>query len=217
VAALGNTGTKPATGNILQIRLISIQEQQLGMVILHYRAGTLITGGATNGEIVTALSTAFETVLKPCMNPATTFLGVDLKDLTAILDAPCRTRDDTGLGSGTASDPLPMQTCGIITKYTLAGGPGFRGRAYIPFPGEADNDAANDPGVAYFGKLGALATVMQAVQTVVGAGGTTPLQPVIYHRGSGGADDITNCIARSYWATQRRRGQRAAQNRNPLI
>lgn len=216
MAAQGNVTTKPQAGNILQVKLVSGQSQQMAYNIFHYRVGTLTTGGATNGEIVTALSTKFKTPLRPLLNPSAFFVGIDLKDLTAILDRSAWSIDDAGLGTGSASDPLPMQVCGHISKYTLIGGRGFRGRFYVPFPGEADNDASHLPIAAYIVKLNALAAALVDTPTIVGATGSTPLQPVIYHRGSGNSDDITDCRSRAYWTTQRRRGQIGQQNADPF-
>jgi len=216
VPAFGNVSLKPANNDLLEVTVVCRLEPQTAMNVYHYRASAIITGGATLGEIVSAIDSAFKPVMRPLVNPAATYRGVFMRDLTSPFDRPAFTIDGSSVGTGTAGDLLPQQTCGLVTKYTQFGGRAFRGRTYVPFPGEADNEADNSPSAAYQAKLATLATLILASQVVVGVTGSTTIVPVIYHVGTGGANDITETKARSEWATQRRRASRGAPNIDPF-
>lgn len=214
--AVGNTGHKPISGAIIQVRVVASRLAQVAFNILHYRASGIITGGATNGELLTNLDTYMETEFKTLMAVLARYEGMDLKDITSVSDRAASINDNAAVGTGAAGDTLPMQTCGIITKYTIAAGPGFRGRLYLPFPSEGMNTAGNLPEAAYVTALNALALKIATARTVVGAAGTTTITPVIYHRDSGNADDVVDAKGRGYWGTQRRRGQLGQTNPLPF-
>src|SRR3546814_8120191 len=67
-----------------------------------------------------------------------------------------------GQGLFLGGDLLPGQVCGMVTKLTAAAGRRFRGRVYVPFPLETDNDGIV-PSAAYVARINpvALAQISQ--------------------------------------------------------
>lgn len=123
--------------------------------------------------------------------------------------------DNIGVGTaGTAL--LPTQTCGIITTQTPFAGSGFRGRLYIPFPDEADNDNATSlPTAGYKARLAALAAVICVPTTVTVGINSCVLLPYVRHSGSHTGEVIDNYAARQKWATQKSRGSYGQPNTYP--
>lgn len=117
--------------------------------------------------------------------------------------------DSTAPGQVGNGPALPRQCCGIFTKTTRFIGRKYRGRAYVPFPGEGSNDLLGVPVAAYLTALGNLASEATIVQNpAVGVDGLT-LEPILQAGGDPTAINytlITGSIIRNRWATQRSRG-----------
>lgn len=115
--------------------------------------------------------------------------------------------DSTSAAAGTdATDRLPKQVSGLLTKNTAFGGPRYRGRLYMPFPSEGFNDVDGRPNGAYTGRLQTWGTQYFQGMTVTSGADTSSLVPIIYHRDTNTWDVVTSVLVRGRWATQRRRG-----------
>lgn len=194
-------------GDIWQVVFRSGLVDQLGLNVRHYRTNSETGTGATAVEIATAISPTFAPLYKALLTNNANFLGVTAQKIRPV---PVGMRGGFGgdTGAGTAgTDPLPRQVSGIIRHVTPFAGPGFRGRSYIPFPDENDNTADGAPTAGYITRLAALATEMSDQEVIVGAGGTTTIDPVVFRRESNTFSFIVDpSTALGRWATQRRRG-----------
>lgn len=113
---------------------------------------------------------------------------------------------------------LPKQTCGIITKRTGFPGARNRGRMYLPFPGEASNEADSRPSLAYqvaAQDIGLLLSV-PSVQNDLIIGGEVTWVPQIKGFVPLGAVEVTDYAVRPRWGTQRRRGDYGRANVSPV-
>lgn len=207
-----------SVGDIYEVRIFSnfTAQQQCAVNVRHYRVSAVGGTGATDLTIANFIDEALFSLYKPLMHTGVSYRGVGVR---RILPLP-KTAETFGAqhtGAGTASgDPMPGQVCGMITLRTTYGGPRYRGRLYIPFPAEADNDTDSLPTAAYVTRATDLATALIA-GLVPGAGGNTvDLLPIIYSRKFGTWQDVNAYTVRFRWGTQRSRGSYGAKNPSPI-
>lgn len=195
-----------AINDVIKVKLESQMFSQVGLNIRHYRIDGEVTGGATMQEIADAMYTQFATDYASCLVSDAVFANVGVQKVRP-LPMGVETLSSQAPTAGTVTgDVLPWQTSGLITLRTALAGRAFRGRAYIPFAGEARNGADGKPTSLHITNLGSVADDMLEQKIVVGAGGSTTLTPVIFQRGSGTTTALTSAVVRTAWATQRRRG-----------
>lgn len=205
-----------AVGDVLQLTVVTEYEPQVGLNVRHFIVTAETGGGATMGEIVNALATAFSAVYTPLMSVNSTYRGAMIQKIRPL---PIGNPVASGIPAvpGTViGDALPGQVCGLITLRTEMAGRRFRGRVYVPWPAESDSDLNGQPTIAYVGRLNALGTAYVGSQVVVGALGTTTIQSVIFGRSTGTTTSITNIRSRQRFATQRRRGDFGQPNIPPV-
>jgi len=93
----------------------------------------------------------------------------------------------------------------MLYLFTPLSGQKNMSKVFVPYPYEAANDANGAPTAAYQLDLGALGTVL-ANDITVGAGDTSTLTPIVYHRALALGDAIGGAFASdNKWHTQRRR------------
>lgn len=181
---------------------------QLGLNVLHYRVGTLTGAAPAEAAVAEEFEDEFAGVVIACLNTEAVFLGVNIQQILPTLGLPVKSTLLTAVGGG-AGVVLPKQVAGLITKRTDFGGRRYRGRMYVPFPGESDNDATGVPTADYRTRLQALAIKMISTLTV----GTATFVPVVFQRGAPTLSaQITSYSVRSKWANQHRRGDFGALN-----
>lgn len=106
--------------------------------------GALITGSPTFDQplantLGTAIKSAFVSRLSTLYSNKTQLVRVGIRDLRSAGQP--EYRDSSGASPGTAIDePLPRQVAINLTLRTRLAGRKFRGRCYLPPPGEAQND-----------------------------------------------------------------------------
>lgn len=200
-------------GDIYEVALWSHMGVQAGIMVRHYRVLAVRGAGVTDAAIAALVSSEFAAKVKALLCTSATFEGATVQKISP---APVgsRTADlgDAGAGTGGATI-MPPQVAGLITHRTSLAGKSKRGRSYIPFPAEEDSDAGN-PTAAYVVKLDTLASEFQQLLLVGTGGNEADLKPVVWSRKLSTATDITLSIARTVWATQRRRGSFGAPNAN---
>lgn len=198
---------------IVAVRVGCKAGSQTAINVLHYRSTSLVAGASvTTLEIATRFSNLMNAPYKALMSVNASFAGVGC---ARIVPGP-RTLEDlyvvhAGAGS-TVGDVLPRQVCGVITKRTNFAGRKYRGRAYIPFPSETDNDVNGRPGNVYQTGLTTLANGICDEFTVTGALGTIVFKPVLFHKKDSTFDLVTSHVERDRWGTQRRRGDYGQPN-----
>lgn len=207
------------TGDSLRIRFFCTQADQLSVNILHFLVGAQTGGPVDGGQLISAISQAWSGVYTNLLSLQGTYYGASMQRLTAGTWNPIAD-SRSGTAGGTAGvNALPKQTSGLISWRTPLAGRRNRGRVYLPFPAEDDNSITGRPTAPYDTKATQYGNTYLggfAYATVGPPPSTTFLDPVIYHRDSGGFTPVSGFTVRAGWATQRRRGTFGRPNAVPF-
>jgi len=213
-----------ANGDVYETVFVVALGTQTALPRRHYRVAGMAGTGPTQTQIATAIDALIAPLIKPTLVITARYRG----SMTArVFPVPRVVTSNITANAGdgiVAGDPLPGQVSGIITLRTLNAGRKYRGRFYVPFPGEADNAPTGVPTGSYQTALDTLGTAL--VQTIVGVGSggnTANLEPVLakftyanHEVQSVQTFLLDSRIGRPRWATQRRRGNYGAQNVAPI-
>lgn len=204
-----------AINEIYEMRAYTLMGGQAGINVLHFRVAAFAGSGASDVQIADAWNQAIAATLKACMSSTASFRGVGVRRLKPTLSVETFSILNQGSG-GVAGDPLPKQITGISTLRTLTPGRRGRGRIYVPFPAESQNDADQTPTAAYLVVLFNYTSVAIASLLAGINPNTNTLESIVYNRASGTGIPITSFTARDKWATQRRRGDYGRTNILPI-
>lgn len=206
-------------GDLFRVKAASFLRDQLGLNVLYYETLTETAGDSNPTSLAAAFALVAATAYKAAMSDEARYIGQGVTQLFPVATAEFWTNDGAGVGVFTG-DALPSQTCGILTKKSVAPGRRGRGRVYVPFPAETANDTKALPNAGYLTALSTLATALGANVTVNEQGGwQAVLRPVIAAAIPGGGYSrlaITQLLPRPRWATQRSRGSYGAANLPPV-
>lgn len=203
-----------AVGDVYECKIIcraapSVLNVQNSVNVRHYRVTQVAGIAKPDFDIAQALEQNFGPPYKAAQSPDVSFRGVIIRKIFP-LPAGGPTISQILLGDGTRAttgDLLPMQVSGMITLRTLFAGRAKRGRVYFPFPGE-DDAIDSIPLAAYVGVLNTVAVSFLNNIAVGALPDVTTLEPVLFHRATPGMSDaLSNALGRTYFVTQRRRGQ----------
>lgn len=209
---------KITVGNIYLVKWWTLLGSQLGITQCHFVCNGETGNSAFDEDFRDYLSLNTSAKFKDCLNNNANHRGISVWRIWP-LPKPVPIISTAGAGNGTgAGDPLPKQVSGIIKKKTSQAGRAYRGRMYIPFPSEGNNDPTQGrPNGAYIALLSLFALTIEP-QITVGAGPDTAiLKSCIVHASVPGTFNyITEFDEPPYWATQRRRGDYGPQNVAPF-
>lgn len=194
-----------AAGAVLELAYATRQQAQMGYNVIHYRA-RVTTGQPTDQDVVDAMDGLAAPLYKAYLPTAVTYWGTKG---SVIFPLPRRAMVTQGSnrGAGTVNtDPLPKQVTLVITKQTNNAGRRYRGRTYLPFWGESQNDAGNRPTNAATAAAATIGVALLQAQVIIGVAGTVTIDPILWHRATQTYDIITQTRPGILWATQRRRG-----------
>lgn len=202
-------------GDVVEARFFTSFGDQTAVTVRHYRISGTGPGG-TDVQLATALGNGFPTFFKDVTSAVAQYRGLSVQ----LIDPGPKTQavfNTTGAGAGdVAGEALPPQTAGVITLRTQFAGRQYRGRAYSPFPGEADNSGGGGLTPAALSRMQALADEFVATFDFGTNAGEAIATPVVYSRKFGTSEPVLQGIARSGWGTQRRRGFFGQQNISPI-
>lgn len=189
---------------------------QAGLNIHYYKADTVV-GAPTTLQVANGLATQRGPLYAACLSAQAQYDGCTAQRFMGPLPLEEPVPSNLGFPDGgvVAGDALPSNIAGIISWKTGKAGRKYRGRSYIPFPGEASNAVAGLPEAAYLTQLANLGNKLQTPALIDdGAGNTVQLKKVIVHgRAPGSAYDlVTTKIVRGLWAQQHRRGDYGRTN-----
>jgi len=203
--------------DIISVKSFCFMQNQLGLNVLHYRVTE--TGGVPTDEIA---ANYFRALIGPLviaiMADLANFQGVGVQILSPTAFPTIYDAEDPPLAGQVAGDPLPKQTCGLITKRTGFVGRAGRGRVYLPFPAESDSTILDVPSAGYIALMEDYAAALLVINTMTVGGDTAGFIPVIFGSvpGPNQAKPITSWTKRTRWATQRRRSDFGATNTTPF-
>lgn len=205
-----------ALGDVLRVRVACYTANQVGINTVHYRVSTVGGSSQTDAQVALYMDTLLETRYKTVLSAQAKYRGVSVQKIRPLpVTVPQVSTAFDGVGS-VAGDMLATQVSGIVTSQTALAGPANRGRAYIPFPGESDNGVSAAPVPAYVTGIDDIGSELFTPHPVGLAPNQITITPVIYHRATATFTDIVGWVARSQWATQRRRGAYGKFNSVPF-
>lgn len=220
MAVIGpGSGYAPSAGNLLHYQLVAQQSEQVAYTGWHYRISLVNPPNPTLGEIVAALDQVFAPLYIALLSSEAIYRGSMIRKVFPLApSAPAADNTRTAPG-GVVGTLLPRQTSGVISKQTLVAGAAFRGRCYTAFGAQTSSQSNGIPTAAYVTSLTALANAIAGTRHVISLG-TCDLVPCLMHRPPrhvlGDTTDISRCLAKALWGTQRRRGSFGRPNTAPF-
>lgn len=203
--------------DIVEVSLICQSSTQNSFNIRHYRRALTIGGDVTLTATAARFSDVFHAAYKQVLSENASFLGCNISKIFPLpRSLPVGNQSQSGPGT-VLGDLLPGQVAGLIGHRTLFAGRRFRGRSYIPFPGEADNTTFGFPTTQYLLRLTTLAAIFPLPVDVTEGASTNAWIPVIWHRDDSTFNDIVDSATRSRWATMRRRSDIGGGDAPPVI
>lgn len=173
--------------------------------VLHYKVNAVVGPPVADSLWCNAFFVRIQVELTACMANEATFSQVTMQKVLPLpVGAPAFSTSLPIIGSE-ASDLLPRQVCGMITKRSVLAGRANRGRMYVPYPGEFESNPDGNPTPSYVAKLDTLANRLFVPITLVSGPSSIDILPVILNRLPGTTVGIVGWTPRSRWATQRRR------------
>lgn len=206
-----------AVGDILEVKIACYCRDQLALNLVHCRM-TVIPGAApTYPKLAEGAESIWAVSVKAAINSEADFLGVTIR---SVYPAPLGQEYISTLLAGTgggAGDVLPLQVTGIVTKRTLAPGRKYRGRMYVPFPGEGDSAVTGKPNAGYLTKIDALSSILKSAATATAWGAGVTGEWIVYRRTTPlDSRAISGTTNQPKFATQRRRGSYGRPNARPF-
>lgn len=217
--------TNLVVGEVVQARIWCVDSEQASVNTLWYVVAAAGGTPATDQDVADNLNVTFAPLMKGLLNNLAAYHGVQVNIHNGT--APFRqitapVFNNSLVGNGTrGAIALPRQTCGLLSFQTPFPGQAFRGRFYIPFPADADNQGGGAPGATYITNATALAGQVGVGQSIVASTRTATLARVLLH--GPGKDGVTppptiisGTSVSGKWATQRRRGTFGRANSSPI-
>lgn len=202
---------------IWRLRIASYTPSQAAINVVHYKVTSLL-GAVTDNYMIDQFNTLVGPLYAAILSDDARYRGVSLQ--RAFPAPPTRAIADVdGDTAGVvAGEILPGQIAGIVSVGTAFAGKSQRGRIYLPFPSETDNELPGLPTDTYVAAAQALANAIFVPISKAPTPGVNEitLTPVVFHRANSTSDAITTKLAKKLWATQRRRGSYGRQNLPPF-
>lgn len=203
-----------AVGDIWQLRVVCKLADQMAINTTYWFIDNPGVPARNDAQFAIACDSQFAGPYKGVMAPAAAYVQCQVQRVDP-LPPTVPAIGAAGAGAGTRTgDPLPRQSCGVITWLTNFAGRAYRGRIYLPFPAEGDNDADSTPVAAYLTQATALANAYNNFVAFTSGGVTASFHQVLVHHASQpiAPTPVTNYRVNDKWGTQRRRGSYGRQN-----
>ena len=208
-------------GMILQARAWCVNDQQVSVTTLHHRVDVLSGPVVTDVDFLNGWDTTFAPYFIGLIANGSKYYGSSMQILgPGPLGLLRTTIASQSVGHGGA-DRLPSQVSGLIRWGTNTGGRAYKGRIYLPFPSEEQNNVDGYPITGYLAGLDALGNEYVS-HTVWGLSlGAQTIVPVLRHRKNKvgvipAPTQISTWVSSNQWATQRKRGAFGRPNNVPF-
>jgi len=207
-----------ATGDILAFRVFCWCQarSQVAINVLH-REILSVSGGSPQMLDLSAIALAAKTLwvgeITALLTEECHFLGVEVQRVFPTVSL-------TGFDTSPAvvgeieNEMMPAQVSGLIRTYTDEPGRRGRGRTYVPFPSEGQNDSSGQPTAGYVAALQDLADVYSIQQEFTDGVRTIDTRFGVFSNGNV-LYPAVSVIGLGKWATQRRRGMFGSINSLP--
>lgn len=205
--------TNLATGQVIETKVFCVLGEQISVNVRHWSPASVGASPSTDVDFSVGFAAAAKAAYPGILSENAQFYASTVQIIRPSAFLALGTRDVTqGTRDG---DALPSQVAGLLKLTTSKAGRAFRGRVYLPFPSEEDNDPTGRPGATYITNATTFSQLYTQVINISIGGRTAVVAPVIYHRGAGNVDLVTGSVTRLFWATQRRRSRINQPDRLP--
>lgn len=193
-------------GEYVEVKAYCQNDAQQAINSYFFQVGSVVGGVFTDETMASQIGADLATLYKPWLPSVCRYNGVRVQVL-GIAPRPVYQISRSGAGVGArASAPLPSLTALLVSKFTQMGGSAGRGRTYLPFWSEADNDANGLPEAAGVALADALALYIFSPVVFLVGGVTLTLNPVLWNRFTSTGTPITSYVIRdTTWYHQVRR------------
>lgn len=203
-------------GDLYECRFFCTKGDQTSITVRHYNVGQVGGAGLTDLQLAERVGALYGPLFKGVMSGSANYYGVGVRRIQPVpigLEVFSSNQSGPGVGTG---DPLPTQISGLIQLKTQFGGRSFKGRVYVPFPGETANEVTGLPGVAYITAVAPLRDAFVGPKNMVVGVDSVTLTNVIWSRTLNITTIITNGVIPSKWSTMRSRGSFGRVNVPPF-
>ncbi len=202
--------------DVIECRIVCQDADQISVNVLHYRVDNIINLGPTPVQAALFFDGIFAPLMKPLLYNVAVYYGVAVQKVWPLPRTAAGT-NITNTGSGTAgASGLPKQTAGLCSKRTDLASRSGRGRFYAPFPSTSSNITGGVPTAGYITNLGVLATEIKTLEMWTVGGDSADFIPIVFNRKTHAKTDLVTCVAKNFWATQRKRGDFGRKNSLPF-
>jgi hypothetical protein len=203
-------------GDILEFKIWTTDSEQASVNTFHYLVDTVGTPAGTDADFNTGLESLVAATWKTLINNNATFKGTTTQIINRI-PKPVYVTETGSAGVGSAGAIAgPRQAAGLISLKTNYAGSRYRGRSYIPFPSSTDMSGNGVPGSAYTTKLTTLNGILLAWVTVTTGGRSADFDLVVYSKKFSTTALVLTILARTAWATIKKRGTYGRPNTSPI-
>jgi len=195
-----------AVGELYRCVLYTRADDQLGLMVRHFRIAGINAGVPTELGICNQQELLLAGLVKPLMAGTAEWRGLTIQKISPL---PSRVEvfSNAALGGGTAGAVLmPRQVSGLVKLGSENAGRANRGRLYIPFPATTDDTVDGHPSAGYQVNAAALADALIGSKLAGPVGNTANIIWVVRHAPAFTTTDLTTRVVRERWATQKRRG-----------
>lgn len=202
---------------VYRLSIYATMQQQQSCNSIAFQIRNVVGGNLTDQDAVNLLNTALDPLFVAIISARATMDGYTLRRIyTPNVDSTPVTKFSlSGVAGAVAGDPLPKQVAGLISFYSEVAGRRGRGRMFLPFPAESQNDATSAPTAGYVADVDVIATYFSQSHTLTVGANTVD----VYFGNWIGGDNVniyTTHRTHDLWASQRRRGSFGQTYPNPF-
>lgn len=203
-------------GDRLQFRVWTTANSQAAVNTFYYEAGFQSGTGAFDQDAAEQFDALVAPYYKAWLPSGYRYNGVQCRIANDLpLPVPAESVIHAGAGTGSITG-LPKQTAGVISLRTAQAGPGFRGRAYLPFMDVALNDFDGKPTAAAVTMFNNFAIAILGFVTITGSGGGIGATLSIWSRKHLLMTEVVNIYVDTRWGTMKKRGDFGRLNTSPI-
>lgn len=196
-----------AVGDVFEMKVIGRFLEQAHYNVLHFKAVAWTGTGPTAGEVFTEFENEIKPLYLACLSDVFTLLGYEFKRIKPTLGAIAQQGATAPTVGDITGNPAPSYVAAVIAERSILISKKGRGRIYIGGQSEANTEATNGNlfTSTYMTALTALAERLEDPLIVTGGTGTAELQPAVYSKALGQANEVYECLPSSRPHTMRSR------------
>lgn len=195
----------PSVGDVYEMIVYCTCGNQTSLNVRHWEVTGLDPGDFTDLDIAEAYNTRMRPEYLPLMSADANYWGCTVQKIRPLPIFERAVAPFIAAGEE-AAEVLPRQTAGVISLRTGVASRRKRGRVYVPFPAETQNEGDGQPTAAYLTDLESLAIAYMVPFNIVDGAETLTLESRVFSRLDNAFTPITDYILRSGWGTIRKRG-----------